>query len=390
MNVHEYQAKHIFNDYGVKTLQGYLIESKEDLDKAYAKIETKVAVLKAQVLAGGRGKAGGVKLVKSLEEAHQVFDSLFMKPLVTKQTTAEGEIVRKLYLESGCEIDREFYLSFVLNRNESVISIVFSKMGGMDIEQVAEDTPEQVLKINVDPVIGISGYIIRQIASALEITEKHTMKELDAMINALYNLYQDKDLSMIEINPLVLDKSGSLIALDAKLAFDDNALFRHPEIEELRDLSGVDERELEAEKLGLSYISLDGNIGCLVNGAGLAMATMDSVKLAGGNPANFLDIGGGASAEIIAHALGMIFEDEKVKAVLVNVFGGINHCDTIASGVVMALDKLDKKVPVVVRLQGMNYEEGRRIIEESGHAIYMTESMDEGSMKAVALTEEVK
>lgn len=390
MNVHEYQAKHIFNDYGVKTLQGYLIESKEDLDKAYAKIETKVAVLKAQVLAGGRGKAGGVKLVKSLEEAHQVFDSLFMKPLVTKQTTAEGEIVRKLYLESGCEIDREFYLSFVLNRNESVISIVFSKMGGMDIEQVAEDTPEQVLKINVDPVIGISGYIIRQIASALEITEKHTMKELDAMINALYNLYQDKDLSMIEINPLVLDKSGSLIALDAKLAFDDNALFRHPEIEELRDLSGVDERELEAEKLGLSYISLDGNIGCLVNGAGLAMATMDSVKLAGGNPANFLDIGGGASAEIIAHALGMIFEDEKVKAVLVNVFGGINHCDTIASGVVMALDKVDKKVPVVVRLQGMNYEEGRRIIEESGHAIYMTESMDEGSMKAVALTEEVK
>lgn len=390
MNVHEYQAKHIFNDYGVKTLQGYLIESKEDLDKAYAKIETKVAVLKAQVLAGGRGKAGGVKLVKSLEEAHQVFDSLFMKPLVTKQTTAEGEIVRKLYLESGCEIDREFYLSFVLNRNESVISIVFSKMGGMDIEQVAEDTPEQVLKINVDPIIGISGYIIRQIASALEITEKHTMKELDAMINALYNLYQDKDLSMIEINPLVLDKSGSLIALDAKLAFDDNALFRHPEIEELRDLSGVDERELEAEKLGLSYISLDGNIGCLVNGAGLAMATMDSVKLAGGNPANFLDIGGGASAEIIAHALGMIFEDEKVKAVLVNVFGGINHCDTIASGVVMALDKLDKKVPVVVRLQGMNYEEGRRIIEESGHAIYMTESMDEGSMKAVALTEEVK
>lgn len=390
MNVHEYQAKHIFNDYGVKTLQGYLIESKEDLDKAYTKIETKVAVLKAQVLAGGRGKAGGVKLVKSLEEAHQVFDSLFMKPLVTKQTTAEGEIVRKLYLESGCEIDREFYLSFVLNRNESVISIVFSKMGGMDIEQVAEDTPEQVLKINVDPIIGISGYIIRQIASALEITEKHTMKELDAMINALYNLYQDKDLSMIEINPLVLDKSGSLIALDAKLAFDDNALFRHPEIEELRDLSGVDERELEAEKLGLSYISLDGNIGCLVNGAGLAMATMDSVKLAGGNPANFLDIGGGASAEIIAHALGMIFEDEKVKAVLVNVFGGINHCDTIASGVVMALDKLDKKVPVVVRLQGMNYEEGRRIIEESGHAIYMTESMDEGSMKAVALTEEVK
>lgn len=390
MNVHEYQAKQIFSDYGIKTLQGYLIESKEDLARAYEKIETKVAVLKAQVLAGGRGKAGGVKLVKSLEEANQVFDTLYMKPLVTKQTTAEGEIVRKLYLESGCDIDREFYLSFVLNRNESLVSIVLSKMGGMDIEQVAEDTPEQVLTINVDPLIGISAYIIRQIASALEITEKHTLKELDVMINAFYKLYQEKDLSMIEINPLVLDKSGSLIALDAKLAFDDNALFRHPEIEALRDISGVDERELEAEKLGLSYVSLDGNIGCLVNGAGLAMATMDSVKLAGGNPANFLDIGGGASSEIIAQALGMIFEDDKVRAVLVNVFGGINHCDTIARGVVMALDKLDKAVPVVVRLQGMNFEEGRRIIEESGHPIYMTDSMDEGSMKAVSLTQEVK
>lgn len=390
MNVHEFQAKQIFQDYGIKTLKGYLVESKEDLASAYEKIETEVAVLKAQVLAGGRGKAGGVKLVKSLEEANRVFDSLYMKPLVTIQTTAEGEMVRKLYLESGCDIDREFYLSFVLNRNESLVSIVLSKMGGMDIEKVAEETPELVLTLNIDPLVGISGYIIRCIASALEITEKHTVKELDDMIHALYRLYEEKDLSMIEINPLVLDKSGSLIALDAKLAFDDNALFRHPEIEALRDISALDAKELEAEKLGLSYVSLDGNIGCLVNGAGLAMATMDSIKLAGGNPANFLDIGGGASSEIIAHALGMVFEDEKVSSVLVNVFGGINHCDTIARGVVMALDKLQKKLPVVVRLQGMNFEEGRRIIEESGHPIYMTESMDEGSKKAVALTEEVK
>lgn len=389
MNVHEYQAKEIFRDYGIVTLDGCLIESREELIEKYPKIETKVAVLKAQVLAGGRGKAGGVKVVKSLDEALEVFDKLYMKPLVTKQTTAEGEMVRKLYLESGCDIDKEFYLSFVLNRNDGVVALICSKMGGMDIEQVAQDSPEEVHKINIDTIVGMSSYIVRQVAEAFEIKDKAAISRLDVMLKNLYRLYQEKDLSMIEINPLVMDKEANLIALDAKLAFDDNALFRHPEIAELRDVANVDENELEAEKLGLSYISLDGNIGCLVNGAGLAMATMDSVKLAGGQPANFLDIGGGASSDIIAHALGMIFTDEKVRAVLVNVFGGINHCDTIAEGVVKALDELGKPIPVVVRLQGMNYEEGKRIILESGHPIYMTDSMDEGSSKVVALTKEV-
>lgn len=388
MNVHEYQAKEVFKEYGIKVLEGYMVDNLESLKKAYSKITTPVAVLKAQVHAGGRGKAGGVKLVKSLSEASQVFESLYMKHLVTHQTDEKGELIQKLYLESGCEIDKEFYLSLVLNRKESMVAIVASQEGGMDIEKVAEETPEKVVTVNVNPVQGISGYIIRQLSNTLGITDKAQVKELDNLINSLYKMYVEKDAEMIEINPLVLDKNGSLIALDAKMSFDDNALFRHPEIEALRDDSAKNESEREAEKYGLSYVALEGNIGCLVNGAGLAMATMDAIKFSGGEPANFLDIGGGASDEIIAHALGMVFADDKVKGVLVNIFGGINHCDTIARGVVMAMDKLKEKPPIVVRLQGMNFEEGKKIIEESNHPIYLTDSMDEGSDMIVKLTKE--
>ncbi len=388
MNIHEYQAKSVFKSYGIKVLDGYMVDSLKSLETAYSKIETPVAVLKAQVHAGGRGKAGGVKLVKSLEEAKGVFKDLYMTNLVTHQTDENGELVQRLYLESGCEIDREFYLSLVLNRGESMVAIVASAEGGMDIEKVAAETPEKVVTVNVDPVLGVSGYIIRQLASTLGLKDRAQQKELGALINSLYKMYMEKDATMIEINPLVLDKSGSLIALDAKMSFDDNALFRHPDIEELRDDSSKNEAEAEAEKYGLSYVALSGNIGCLVNGAGLAMATMDAIKFSGGDPANFLDIGGGASDEVIAHALGMVFSDEKVEGVLVNIFGGINHCDTIARGVVMAMDRLEKKLPIVVRLQGMNFEEGKRIIEESGHPIYLTDSMDDGSDMIVKLTKE--
>ncbi len=388
MNIHEYQAKKIFKDYGINVLDGYLVESLQDIEKAYSKIKTPLAVLKAQVHAGGRGKAGGVKLVKNLDEAKDVFTDLHLKHLVTHQTDDKGELIQKLYLESGCEIEKEFYLSFILNRKKNLVSIIASREGGMDIEKVAKESPEKVLTIDIDPMLGISSYMSRQIASIFELNTKEGISEVDKLIRKLFQIYQEKDASMIEINPLVLDKSGKLICLDAKLSFDDNALFRHSDIAELKDESNRNIAEIEAEKYGLSYVALDGNIGCLVNGAGLAMATMDSIKFSGGEPANFLDIGGGANDEIIARALSMIFSDKKVTGVLVNVFGGINHCDTIARGVVMAMDKLEKKIPIVVRLQGMNYELGKKIIEDSNHPIYLTDSMDEGSDRIVSLAKQ--
>lgn len=388
MNVHEYQAKSVFKEYGIDVLSGYVVEDKESLKKAYSSIDTPLAVLKAQVHAGGRGKAGGVKLVKSLEEAEKVFDELYMTRLVTHQTDEKGELVQRLYLESGCEIEREFYLSLVLNRRESAVSVVASSEGGMDIEAVAEQSPDKITNICIDPILGVSPYLLREIALCLGITQKEQVANLNAVLKNLYKMYIEKDAEMIEINPLVLDKSGKLIALDAKMSFDDNALFRHPEIAAFKDNSAQNAAEVEASEYGLSYVALDGNIGCLVNGAGLAMATMDAIKFSGGEPANFLDIGGGASDEIIAKALGMVFSDSRVKGVLVNIFGGINHCDTIARGVVMAMDKLSEKPPIVVRLQGMNFELGKKIIEDSSHPIFLTDSMDEGSDLIVKLTKE--
>ncbi len=387
MNIHEFQAKQIFAKYGVNTLEGHLVCSKEDLKAAYEKLNAPVCVLKAQVHAGGRGKAGGVKVVKSLDEANEMFDNIFGKKLVTHQTGKDGELVGKMYLEDGCNIVSENYLSFVLNRKAGMVSIIASSEGGMDIETVAEETPEKVVTVNVDPVVGISEYVVRKLFFVLGF-EKELYKEFSKLIKALYQIYIDHDANLIEINPLVIDDKNNIIALDAKMSFDDNAMFRQPEIEEMRDNSSVDANELEAAKYGLSYVALDGDIGCLVNGAGLAMATMDAIKFSGGSPSNFLDIGGGASSEIIAHALSLIFEAKNVKGVLVNIFGGINHCDVIARGVVLALEKSTKKLPIVIRLQGMNYEEGKRIIEESGFPIYLTDSMDEGSDLVVKLSAE--
>ncbi len=388
MNIHEYQAKKIFAKYGVNTLKGHLVCSKDELKRAYEELNAPVCVLKAQVHAGGRGKAGGVKVVKSLDEAVTMFDNVFDKRLVTHQTGKDGELVTKMYLEDGCNIVSENYLSFVLNRKEGMVSIIASSEGGMDIEAVAEETPEKVVTVNVDPVVGISEYIVRKLFFVLGF-EKELYKEFSKLIKALYQIYIDYDANLIEINPLVIDDNNNIIALDAKMSFDDNALFRQPEIEEMRDNSSVDPNELEAAKYGLSYVALDGDIGCLVNGAGLAMATMDAVKFSGGNPSNFLDIGGGADEKIIAHAISLIFDAENVRGVLVNIFGGINHCDVIARGVVMALKNSTKKLPIVIRLQGMNYEEGKKIIEESGFPIYLTDSMDEGSDLIVKLSKEV-
>ncbi len=386
MNIYEYQAKKIFKNYGINVLDGYLIEKIEDLEAAFPKIKTRLGVLKAQVHAGGRGKAGGVKIVKNLEEAKKVFNELYYKKLISKQTGEDGELVKSLYLEEACEIDKEFYLSFILNRKKALISIIISKKGGVDIEKLAVEEADKIKTIDIDPLLGISSYISREIAFFLGFKDKEKLKEFDIFINKLYKIYLEKDATMIEINPLVLSKDEKLICLDAKMSFDDNALFRQKEILAMKDDSKRIKAEIDAEKDSLSYVSLSGNIGCLVNGAGLAMATMDSIKFSGGSPANFLDIGGSASTEIIAKALGMIFDDENVRGVFVNVFGGINHCDTIANAVVMAMEKLDEKLPIVVRLQGTNYEIGKKIIEDSNFPIYLTDSMDEGSKKIVSLT----
>lgn len=389
MNIHEYQSKQIFKDYGLNTLNGFLIESREDLEKSYDKIKTDIAVLKAQIHAGGRGKAGGVKLVKSIDEARELFDKLYEKNLVTIQTTSEGEKVSKFYLEEACNIQDEYYLSFVLNRKDACISVIASGEGGMDIEDLAKNSPEKILSFNIDPMIGITDYMIRDVLFIFGL-DKSYLAEVSKLLKGLYKIYIENDCTLIEINPLIRNDKNELIAIDGKMSFDDNALYRNQKIEAFRDNSNANPNELEAEKHGLSYVGLDGDIGCLVNGAGLAMATMDSIFFAGGTPANFLDIGGGANDEIIAMSLKMVLESEKVKGALVNVFGGINSCDTIARGVVMALDKIDKKIPIVVRLQGTNFKEGKKIIQDSSHEIYLTDSMDAGSEMIVKLTKEAK
>lgn len=383
MNIHEYQAKALFAANGISVPEGYFAANATEADFAFRRLGAPLAVVKAQVHAGGRGKAGGVKLVKSAEECFEVSKKMLGMKLVTPQTGAEGKIVRKLYVEAGSAIDKEFYLAMLVDRDTASIAIMFSTEGGMDIEEVAEKSPEKIVTVTVDPTAGLQGYHMRDLTFAMKLSKEQT-KEFNALLPKLYKMFLKYDFSMLEINPLVWTKDGKFIAIDGKMNFDENALYRHKDIAAMRDYDEEDPREVEASKYGLNYIGLDGNIGCLVNGAGLAMATMDIIKYSGGQPANFLDVGGGASEEMVTNAFRILFSDPNVKAVFVNIFGGIMRCDVIANAVVNAAKALGLKHPLIVRLEGTNVEQGKEILRNSGLAITPADNMEDGAKKAVA------
>lgn len=386
MNIHEYQAKQIFREYGVTVPQGTPAFSVDEAVKAAEELGGELWVVKAQIHAGGRGKAGGVKLAKSLDEVREIATELLGSTLVTHQTGPEGQVVRRLYVESGVDIARELYLGMVVDRARDGVVLMASTEGGVDIEDVAEKTPEKIHKVFIDSLTGMADFQGRQVAFALGLEGKAVFKAVKFM-KALYRLFVEKDASIVEINPLVVTGSGDLIALDAKVNFDDNALYRHADVEALRDVSEEDPAELEAKKHGLSYVSLDGNIGCMVNGAGLAMGTMDIISHYGGEPANFLDVGGGATKETVAEAFKIITQDEAVKVIFINIFGGIMKCDVIADGVVNAVQEVGLKVPLVVRLAGTNVELGKKILKESPFDIVSADSMADGARKAIELTQ---
>jgi succinyl-CoA synthetase beta subunit len=382
MNIHEYQAKQVLKRYGVPVLEGKVATTPDEAAQA-AKELGPVAVVKAQIHAGGRGKAGGVKVCKSPEEARAFAASLLGKPLVTHQTGPAGRIVRLVFVEKGCNIEREFYLAMVIDRAKGWPTMMASAEGGVEIEEVAARSPEKIFREAIDPAVGIQAFQARKIAFALGIP-KTSVNKFVALATALYRAFVECDGSLAEINPLVLTKEGDVVALDAKMGFDDNGLFRHAEIRELRDINEEDPKEIEASKHDLSYISLDGNIGCMVNGAGLAMATMDIIKQYGGEPANFLDVGGGASTEKVTAAFKIILQDEHVRAVLINIFGGIMRCDVLAQGVVEAAREVQLRVPLVVRLEGTNVEIGKKILADSGLNIISAADMADAAEKAVA------
>lgn len=384
MNIHEYQAKELLRAFGVAVPTGYPAFSVEEAVTAGAKLDGELKVVKAQIHAGGRGKAGGVKLAKTDEEVKQYASEILGKTLVTHQTGPEGKVVQRLYIEEGSAIDQEFYLGLVLDRSIGRIVIMGSSEGGMDIEEVAEHTPEKIHKEVVDPVVGLRPFQARRLAFKMEVPTKLVNKFSD-MVMKLYKVYVETDCTIAEINPLVTTKDGNVIALDAKLNFDSNALYRHTDIVDLRDTTEEDPREVEASKHDLSYIALDGNIGCLVNGAGLAMATMDIIKHYGAEPANFLDVGGGATKEKVTEAFKLILSDDQVKGIFVNIFGGIMKCDIIAEGIVAATKEIGLDLPLVVRLEGTNVDAGRRILDESGLAITSASSMADGAEKIAAL-----
>ena len=383
MNVHEYQAKDLMRKFGIKVLKGEVAKTVEEAVIGAEKLGGKIWVVKAQIHAGGRGKAGGVKLAKSLEEVKKYASEILHSTLVTHQTGPEGKKVNTLLIEEGCNIAKEFYLGIVLDRNNSKVTFMASKEGGVEIEEVVHNNPDAITKVAVEPGVGYQPYIGRILSNALGLDAAQS-KEADAFYRGLYKLYVDSDCSIAEINPLVLTADNQMIALDAKLNFDENAMFRHPDILAYRDLSEESAKEVEASKYGLSYIELDGNIGCLVNGAGLAMATLDIVQLNGGNAANFLDVGGGATKEAVEQAFRIILSDPKVKAILVNIFGGIMKCDIIAEGVVAAAKAVSLSVPLVVRLEGTNVELGRKILNESGLAITAAKDLGDAAVKVVA------
>ena len=386
MNIHEYQAKKLLSAFGVATGQGEVAETIEEAVAVATKLAqefgTSTWVVKAQIHAGGRGKAGGVKLCKSLDEVKSYATSILGSTLVTHQTGEKGQRVRKVYVECASNISQELYLSLVLNRNTSQLCIIASIEGGIDIEEVAANHPEKIINLSISPASGIQGYHARIIAKTFGILDK--TKEVMHLLQGLYETYKDCDCSLIEINPLVITKEGNLLALDAKISFDDNALYRHESIQALNDPFEEDATETEAKANELSYVKLDGNIGCLVNGAGLAMATMDIIQYYGGKPANFLDVGGGADNERVSKAFQIILKDESVKAVLVNIFGGIMHCDIIAQGIIDAASNMQLNVPLIVRLQGTNKDLGTKILNESGLNIVTANDLDEAAQKAVA------
>ncbi|MEQ8823884.1 MAG: malate--CoA ligase subunit beta [Filomicrobium sp.] len=382
MDIHEYQAKELLAKFGVPIPRGGLAYSPEQATYRASEIGGSVWVVKAQIHAGARGKAGGVKICRSDAEIWEAADGLLGKKLVTVQTGPQGKLVSRLYIEEGTNIDKEIYLSLVMDRAKERIVVCASSAGGMDIEEISEQDPDSLLNVVVDPAVGMQGFQAREISFGLGI-EPELINKFERTILGCYRAFRDLDATMVEINPLVITKEGGVVALDAKMSFDDNALFRRPQISELRDKSQEDPRETYASDRGLSYVGLDGDIGCIVNGAGLAMATLDMIKYSGGEPANFLDIGGGASPERVQKSFRAVLRDDNVKAVLVNVFAGINRCDWVAKGVVLAVQELDIKVPVVVRLAGTNVEEGRRIISESGLQLHAADSLREAAEKAV-------
>jgi len=383
MNLHEYQAKTLFRTYGVDTPRGQLAHSPDEAVAAAEALGGNVWVVKAQVHAGGRGKAGGVKVAKSLDEVRQYASQMIGSTLKTKQTGDVGLPIHKVLIEEGLDIVKELYLSVVVDRASKRVSIIASAEGGMDIEEVAEKSPEKIHSIGISPAAGYFPYIGRRLGFAMGLDKKQ-VGQLATLLQGLYTLFIEKDLSMVEINPLIITGDGKLLALDAKIGTDDNALYRHKDLAEMRDPTQEDERENKAQELELNYVALDGNIGCMVNGAGLAMATMDIVKLHGGEPANFLDVGGGATAERVKEAFKLILTAPQVKSILVNIFGGIVRCDLIAEGIINAAKEIDLKVPVVARLQGTNVELGRKMLDESGLAITSADGLTDAAQKAVA------
>ncbi|OGT33766.1 MAG: succinate--CoA ligase subunit beta [Gammaproteobacteria bacterium RBG_16_51_14] len=383
MDIHEYQAKEILSDYGVPIAQGGLAYSPEQATYRAQEIGGDVWIVKAQIHSGARGKAGGIKMCRTEHEVWDAADELLGKKLITNQTGPQGKVCHRLYIEAGAEIEREIYLGFVLDRHMERVAVVASGEGGMSIEDIASEKPGSLIRIAVEPAVGMQPFQAREIAFALKLDKAHVNQAVTAILGC-YRAMRDLDATMIEINPLVLTKQGGLLALDAKMSFDDNALFRHSNISEFRDKSQEDPREMKAADRGLSYVGLDGNIGCIINGAGLAMATMDMIKHAGGEPANFLDIGGGASPERTAKAFTLVLSDDKVQTILVNIFAGINRCDWIADGVIQALHKIDLKVPLVVRLAGTNVDEGRKMLKDSGLPIIMADTLEDAAFKAVA------
>jgi succinyl-CoA synthetase beta subunit len=382
MNVHEFQAKELMRKFGISLLRGQAANTVDEAVEAAKSMGGNVWVVKAQIHAGGRGKAGGVKVAKSLDEVKKYATEILGKTLVTHQTGPEGKVVKKLFVEEGCLIDHEYYLGIVLDRSTSKVTFMASTEGGVEIEKVAHETPEKIIKVAIDPGAGCAPYVGRKLGMEMGLTGD-TLKKFGKFVEGLYKLYMDLDCSIAEINPLVTTKDGNVIALDAKLNFDDNALFRHPEVEAMRDPSEESAQELEAHEYGLSYISLDGNIGCLVNGAGLAMGTLDIIKLHGGTPANFLDVGGGATKEAVKKAFSIILQDKNVKAILVNIFGGIMKCDIIADGVIAAARELNMKLPLVVRLEGTNVDLGKKMLAESGLAITPANDLADAAAKVV-------
>jgi len=384
MNIHEHQAKELFSTYDIPVSTGSVAYSISEIQTAVNNVEGPIWVVKAQIHAGGRGKGGGVRVVSSREDAISEAEKMFGMNLITPQTGDEGKEVKRIYIENGSDIKKELYLSCLLDRATSKIAFIVSKMGGMDIEAVAEDTPENITTVQIEPAVGVTDESINKILYAFELGENY-VTQLSNLIKNMYKFFLEKDASLVEINPLIVTETNKLLCLDAKVNFDDNALYRHPEIEKLRDENEEDVYEREASKHDLAYIKLDGNIGCMVNGAGLAMASLDIIKMYGGEPANFLDVGGGASKEKVSSAFKIILSDTGVKGILVNIFGGIMRCDIIAEGIVAAAKELKISVPLVVRLEGTNVNEGKKILENSSIEIIPASNLDDAAKKIVKL-----